>query len=54
VSWRAYSTLARRTHSIVPYLDFAGRAARHVALSAVPHSVRHRLREMRRGMTAGR
>jgi alpha-1,3-rhamnosyltransferase len=54
LSWKAYSTLARRTGSVAPYLDFAGRAARHVTLSAVPGPVRHGLRAVRRGIAARR
>lgn len=54
LSWKAYSTLASRTGSVRPYLDFAGRAVRHVGLSAVPDPVRHGLRALRRGLVAPR
>lgn len=46
-SWRAYTTLGRRQRSAAPLVKFAVWNARHLALSAIPLSLRSKLRYLR-------
>jgi cellulose synthase/poly-beta-1,6-N-acetylglucosamine synthase-like glycosyltransferase len=47
LSLRAYSSLAKESGSVQPYLQFGSVAARHAVLSVLPAWLRHRIRVAR-------
>ncbi len=51
---KTYLGLARRRRSPIPLMHFLGNAGRHIALSSMPTTVRHRLRMMRGSVIQGK